>query len=135
MMVARRILSLLIARATFIRYLLASICALSSDMGVFLLLGRLALPPMAAAFMGYVAGLIVHWLLSIHFVFDASAGATHAQRAAFVGSALVGLAITMALVGGLSAIGLAPAVAKMTAVLVSFVAVYGIRRYGIFARH
>lgn len=133
MTVARRMLSLVFARATFIRYLLASVCALSADMGLFLLLNRLELAPIAAACVGYVAGLIVHWLLSVHFVFNTGNEASFAQRAAFVGSALIGLTITMVLVGWLAALGVGSVPAKSIAVLVSFVAVYGIRKYGVFA--
>lgn len=133
-MAARRMLLSLMFRATFVRYLLASVCALSADMGLFLLLDRADVTPMLAAFLGYVTGLVVHWLLSIRFVFTGGERATHKQRAAFVGSAFVGLAITMALVGSLTLIGVPPALAKMVAVILSFLAVYAIRRYGIFAK-
>jgi hypothetical protein len=44
------------------------------------------------------------------------------------------MAITAALVGGLSALGLPPAAAKLMAIPVSFLTVYAIRKYGIFAR-
>lgn len=132
MMVGRRILLSAMCRATFVRYLLASVCALSADMGLFLLLDHTGVVPMLAAFAGYVAGLFVHWLLSSRFVFTLGTRPTHAQRAAFVGSALVGLAITMALVGGMTAMGVPAAIAKTAAVVSSFLAVYAIRRYGIF---
>nr|WP_301287198.1 GtrA family protein [Sphingobium sp. OAS761] len=121
-------------RPTFARYLLASICALSSDMAVFLLLDRMGSAPMLAAFGGYAAGLVVHWAISIRYVFDTGAGPTHAQRAGFVATALLGMGITLAMVGGLSAVGLAPPVAKLLSVPVSFLTVYAIRKYGVFAR-
>lgn len=134
MIAARRIFETLMLRATFVRYMLASVCALSADMGLFLLLSRAGTTPMLAAFAGYVAGLALHWILSSRFVFIGGGRATHKQRAAFVGSALVGLAITVALVGSLTLIGVQPAIAKMVAVVLSFLTVYAIRRYGIFQR-
>lgn len=124
----------LIARLMFARYLLASICALAGDMALFLALDRLGIAPMLAAFGGYAGGLLLHWMLSIRFVFDTGAGPTHAQRAGFVASALVGMGIAVALVGGLSAIGMAPAIAKLASVPVGFLCVYAIRKYGVFAR-
>ena len=115
----------LVSRLMFARYLLASICALSSDMALLLML---------AAFGGYAVGLIVHWTISIRFVFDTGNGPTHAQRAGFVASALLGMGITLSMVGGLSLIGVAPAIAKLLSVPVSFLTVYAIRKYGVFAR-
>ena len=63
----------------FARYLLASICALSSDMATFLMLSRAGATPMLAAFGGYAVGLVVHWVISIRFVFDTGAGLTPAD--------------------------------------------------------
>ncbi|MEC3950922.1 GtrA family protein [Sphingobium sp. HWE2-09] len=124
----------LLARLMFARYLLASICALTSDFAIFLALDHGGAPPMIAALGGYASGLIVHWVISIRFVFDLAGGPTHAQRIGFVVSALIGMSITLALVGALSAIGMAPAIAKLLSVPVSFLSVYAIRKYGIFAR-
>ncbi len=127
-------LTQLAARLMFARYLLASICALASDMGLFLLLDRMGAPPMLAAFGGYALGLLVHWILSIWFVFDTGAGPTHAQCAGFVASAVLGMGITVAIVGALSALHILPALAKLASVPVSFLTVYAIRKYGVFAR-
>lgn len=125
--------SAVVARFTFIRYLLASICALCSDMLLFLGLLRLDLHPAAAGFAGYALGLLVHWLISTRFVFVSAGPATHGQRVGFVVSAIVGMGITLALITGLTAAGAAPAIAKLLAVPVSFLAVYAIRKYGVFA--
>ncbi|HKT78543.1 MAG TPA: GtrA family protein [Sphingobium sp.] len=124
--------SALVARFTFTRYLLASICALCADMLLFLLLLRLNLHPALAGFAGYSLGLLLHWLISIRFVFLSDRRATHAQRIGFIVSALIGLGITTSLISGLSAAGLAPAIAKLMAVPVSFLSVYAIRKYGVF---
>ena len=123
-----------IGRFTFTRYLLASIWALVADFALFMLLNHMGVPPAIAALGGYSGGLIVHGMISVLFVFEMQGPATHAQRIAFFVSALIGMAITMALVGGLSGLGAPPAIAKLMAVPVSFLAVYAIRKYGIFAR-
>lgn len=95
----------IIGRFTFTRYLLASVCALSGDFALFLMLNHMGLPPALAALGGYSGGIVLHWLISVHFVFEVQGRATHVQRVAFIVSALIGMAITMALVGGLSALG------------------------------
>lgn len=124
--------SALVSRFTFTRYLLASICALCADMLLFLALLRLQLHPAIAGFAGYSAGLLLHWLISIRFVFVSQRRATHAQRVGFIVSALIGLGITTGLITGLTAAGLAPAIAKLMAIPVSFLSVYAIRKYGVF---
>ncbi|KAK0338906.1 hypothetical protein LTR94_036681, partial [Friedmanniomyces endolithicus] len=82
-----------------------------------------------AALGGYLVGLIVHWIISVRFVFDLEGGPTHVQRIGFIVSAAIGMGITMALVGVLSALGIAPALAKLLSVPVSFLSVYAIRKY------
>ncbi|MAN10847.1 GtrA family protein [Sphingobium naphthae] len=129
-----RALAAPIARLMFARYLLASIGALAGDFILFLLLGRLGLPPVAAAFGGYAAGLAIHWAISVRYVFDTGAGPSHGQRLAFIASALLGMGMTMAMVGALSVVGVAPALAKLLSVPASFLTVYAIRKYGVFAR-
>ena len=90
--------------------------------------------PAAAGFAGYTAGLFLHWLISVRFVFTASAARpTHGQRLGFILSAVIGLAITTGLISTLSAVGIAPAIGKLTAIPVSFLTVYAIRKYGVFA--
>ncbi|WP_340267579.1 GtrA family protein [Sphingobium mellinum] len=123
----------LFSRFTFSRYLLASICALCADMLLFLALLRLNLHPAAAGFVGYSVGLLLHWMISVRFVFLSDRRATHGQRVGFILSALIGLGITTSLITGLNAAGLAPAIAKLMAVPVSFLSVYAIRKYGVFA--
>ncbi|WP_416462614.1 GtrA family protein [Sphingomonas sp. VDB2] len=124
----------LVARLMFARYLLASIAALASDFATFLALDHSGAWPVVAALGGYTVGLIVHWMISVRFVFDLGDGPTHGQRLGFIASAMIGMGITMALVGALSALGLSPALAKLASVPVSFLSVYAIRKYGIFAR-
>ena len=110
---------------------------LASDAGLFLLLLDAGLPPMAASAIGYCAGILVHWLVSSRLVFaDGAAargtGERHRQKLLFVGSALVGLAITTAIVGAGTALGLDPRLAKLAAIVVSFQATYMLRRHIVF---
>jgi putative flippase GtrA len=121
------------ARFTFLRYLLASLCALSGDMLLFLALLRLEMPAAAAGAIGYVGGLLLHWLISVRFVFTSARRPTYGQRLGFAISAAVGLAITTGVISALGAAGLAPALAKLFAIPVSFLSVYAIRKYGVFA--
>lgn len=121
------------SRFMLIRYLLASIIALSSDMLLFLALIGFHLHPAAAAFAGYVVGIFVHWLISVRFVFLSAESATHMQRIGFILSAVVGMGVTLVIVSGATAAGVAPAVAKLLAIPVSFLTVYAIRKYGVFA--
>lgn len=121
----------------WLNYLLASGLALGSDAGLFLLLLDAGLPPMAASAIGYCAGILVHWLVSSRLVFaDGAAargtGERHRQKLLFVGSALVGLAITTAIVGTGTALGLDPRLAKLAAIVVSFQATYMLRRHIVF---
>lgn len=121
----------------WLNYLLASGLALGSDAGLFLLLLDAGLPPMAASAIGYCAGIFVHWLVSSRLVFaDGAAargtGERHRQKLLFVGSALVGLAITTAIVGTGTALGLDPRLAKLAAIVVSFQATYMLRRHIVF---
>jgi putative flippase GtrA len=121
----------------WLNYLLASVLALGSDAALFLLLLDSGLAPVAASAVGYCAGILVHWLVSSRLVFaDGAAargtGERHRQKMLFVGSALVGLAVTTAIVGTGSALGLDPRLAKLAAIVVSFQTTYLLRRHIVF---
>lgn len=122
-----------VVRFTFGRYLLASLCALCGDMLLFLALLQAGMPPSIAGAMGYAGGLLLHWVISVRFVFPSAAGPTYRHRVGFAVSAAVGIAVTSGLISGLSVAGMAPALAKLFAVPVSFLSVYAIRKYGVFA--
>ena len=130
----RRVLPIL--RATLVRYLGASVVALGADMGSFLALLRLGVAAAPASALGYTLGIAVHWYLSAHAVFThgvAQDGAERwRQKAMFVASALVGLAITTGTVGVLTLAGLDPRAAKLAAVGLSFAVTYLIRSRMIF---
>lgn len=120
----------------FVRYVLASVGALAADMAAFLaLLGTgLAAAPASAA--GYTLGILVHWLLSSRAVFAdgvAARGLARArQKALFVISALVGLALTTAIVGLSVWAGVNAMIAKLVAIAMSFLATWLMRSHIVF---
>ena len=119
-----------------VRYILASVGALAVDMGTFLALLSTGVPPVAASAAGYAIGIAVHWILSSRKVFAdhvAEGGIERAkQKAMFVVSALIGLGVTTLIVGGASAAGLDPRVAKLCAIVVSFAVTWLLRKRVVF---
>src|SRR3546814_20807596 len=108
--ITKLIASVRCGEVRWLNYLLASGLALGSDAGLFLLLLDAGLSPVTASAPGYCAGLLVHWVVSGRLVFADGApargtGERHRPKLLFVGSALVGLAVTPAIVGGGSARG------------------------------
>lgn len=123
-------------RVTLLRYLLASIGSLAVDMGAFLALLALGMVPAAASAAGYTLGIVAHWLLSSRAVFVGSVASEPAararQKALFVGSALVGLAITTGVVAAGTTIGIDSRIAKIVAVGASFAATWLLRKRVVF---
>ncbi|WP_421851203.1 GtrA family protein [Novosphingobium sp.] len=119
-----------------VRYILASVGALAVDMGTFLALLTAGVPPVTASAMGYGIGIMVHWILSSRKVFAeqvASGGKERTrQKAMFVVSALIGLGVTTLIVGGASAAGLDPRIAKLCAIVVSFAVTWLLRKRVVF---
>lgn len=120
----------------YLRYGVVSALALGVDMAIFLLLISTTLAPATASGISYLAGMVAHWLLSSRLVFGstlANPGAARGrQQLLFFGSALVGMMLTMAIVGIGDAFGLDPRFAKLIAVAVSFNATYVLRRVYVF---
>ena len=83
-------------------------------------------------------GIAVHWLVSSRKVFTDSVArqgpARTRQKALFVGSALVGLAVTTGVVAGASALGLDPRLAKLVAVAASFAVTWLLRDSVVFRK-
>ena len=122
---------------TFIRYGVVSVGALAVDMGIFLALLQAGMLSALAAAIGYVAGIFVHWMLSSRKVFQdrVSERGTRErtqQKAMFVVSALIGLALTMGVVGIGEFIGVDPRIAKLFAIILSFTLTYLLRNAVIF---
>jgi putative flippase GtrA len=122
---------------TYLRYILSSAGALAVDMSLFMALFHLGVFPAAASAMGYMSGIAAHWLLSSRTVFTdrvAQRGrGRDRQKALFLGSALVGLAITTLTVGLGDLAGLDPRLAKLVAIAISFQATYLMRKKVVFA--
>ncbi len=120
----------------FIRYVLASVGALAVDVGSFLALLSLGTAAAPASAAGYSLGILAHWLMSSRAVFQdnvASGGAARTrQKALFVVSALVGLALTTGIVGFGDWSGVDPRIAKIGAIAVSFIATWLLRSRIVF---
>lgn len=118
------------------RYILASVGALAVDMATFRALLSAGMTPVTASAIGYSIGIAVHWILSSRKVFadQVAAGgmARTRQKAMFVVSALIGLAVTTMIVGGASAAGLDPSIAKLCAIVVSFTVTWLLRKRVVF---
>ena len=121
---------------TYLRYVVASGGALGLDMGLFMAALALGVPPVAAAGLGYCSGIVAHWLLSSRAVFVGAlaekGSPRRQQQALFLGSALIGLAITMGIVGLGQKLHVDPRLAKIVAVGISFQVTYLLRRKLVF---
>lgn len=120
----------------FVRYIGASVGALAMDVGSFLALMALGMLAAPASAIGYTMGILAHWLLSSRTVFQDSVAergmARTKQKALFVVSALVGLGLTTAIVGGADMAGLDPRFAKLVAIVISFAATWLLRSHIVF---
>jgi putative flippase GtrA len=117
---------------TLARYLLASIGALAVDLGCFLALLTAAVPAALASAAGYSLGIAAHWWMSSRAVFADGVAARGPERtrqkALFVASALIGLALTTGIVGLGALAGMDPRAAKLAAIAASFAATWLMRR-------
>jgi putative flippase GtrA len=122
--------------ARLARYLVASVGALAVDMGSFLALLTLGIWSAPASAAGYSLGILAHWLLSSRTVFSdavAPRGFVRTrQKALFVASALVGLTVTIGIVGLGDLAGLDPRIAKGVAIATSFVLTWMLRSRIVF---
>jgi len=121
----------------FLRYLVVSVGALASDMMLFLLLLAAGLPSVAASAVGYSTGILTHWILSSRKVFadrvsEKGSAARAQQKGMFLFSALLGLMLTMAIVGAGTTIGVDARISKVAAIIISFMATYLLRNIVIF---
>jgi putative flippase GtrA len=117
------------------RYAVVSALALGLDFAVFLALNRSIGHATLSGVAGYAYGIVLHYQLSRHFVFAAGSSPKSAHRrfGEFVGSGLVGLLVTAAVMASATAMGVSPIVAKIMAAGASFIGVYAIRRAIVFA--
>lgn len=120
----------------FSRYTIVSAVALALDFAVYLLLTHFGWRPSVAGVLGYVQGLMLHFSMSTRFVFK-TAGTQKTQMrlfAEFAASGIVGLGITAFTIAVATEIlHLGVLVAKLAAVVVSFLTVFLLRRSVVFA--
>lgn len=123
-------------RIRLLRYGFASVAALAVDMGLFLALLAFAVPAALGSAAAYSVGILTHWLISSRAVFNDSVAQRGPERtrqkALFVGSALVGLALTTAIVGLGELAGIDPRLAKLVAIVVSFAVTWLLRSRVVF---
>lgn len=130
-------LAISLRRNVFLRYVAVSVGALAADMLIFLILLSSGMPSVAASAIGYSVGILTHWILSSRKVFhdrvsEKGTAARTQQKAMFLISALLGLLLTMAIVGAGSMAGLDPRLAKICAIIISFMLTYMLRNIVIF---
>lgn len=120
-----------------VRYAFVSAVALGLDFAVFLILNHAAVISAAAAgAVGYTMGLLLHYVLSVRLVFDPNCSLKTRRRlfTEFVISGLFGIGTTWAVIHlATNVFAMGSVSAKGVAVLVSFLAVFAIRRSIIFA--
>lgn len=118
------------------RYTVVSAAALVTDFGAYLTLCSAEIKASLAGVAGYAVGMIVHYILSSRFVFDTQ-GAYKSEPRRFIEftlSGLVGLTLTGFIIAmATGALGVPPLGAKVVAVIISFAAVFAIRRSFVFA--
>ena len=117
-------------------YTIVSAVALGVDLGIFTALTRGGMRPALAGISGYAVGLVLHYGLSVRFVFATSGSAKSSSRrfVEFVLSGLVGLCLTWAIIGATTEMLHLPALAgKIAAVGTSFIVVFLLRRGIVFA--
>jgi GtrA-like protein len=118
-------------------YTLVSALALATDLAFYRGLTLSGAHPVAAGMTAYLLGGIVHYILSVKYVFDVEGSAKTPLRrfAEFWASGLVGLAVTTGIIWvGVDMLHLPPMIAKLSAVGFSFVVIYIIRRQVVFAQ-
>jgi putative flippase GtrA len=118
------------------RYSVVSIAALATDVLVYISLCALAVNVPVAGIIGYAVGMIAHYALSTAFVFDVAHARKSAPRrlAEFAGSGLLGLMLTGFIIAAMTDYFAASAIAaKVVAIIISFLAVFLVRRCIVFA--
>jgi putative flippase GtrA len=119
-----------------VRYMLASGVALGADLGSFFVMYSLGTFVPAAYAASYSLGILVHWVISSRMVFADTVAergiARTRQKAMFVISALMGLALTTAIGSGAVYAGVHPIMGKLMAVVASFALTWLLRSKVVF---
>lgn len=129
-------LGLRIATGTLARYVSSSAIALVADTTAFLGLMRAGVAPAPAAALGFLLGVVVHWLVSSRIMFEKSIAAARPERrrqqVLFLATALLGLVLTTLIVASGARFGIDPRLAKLVAVAVSFTSTSALRHMLVF---
>lgn len=118
----------------YVRYGIVSVLALGLDTLTLLVLHYWGWAAWLSAAAAYLLGAVLHWLLSIRYVFQKPADRADYLRKLmqYIGAGLVGVLLTMLIVeGATSLLGLSILTAKIIAVLVVFNVVYLVRKFAI----
>jgi putative flippase GtrA len=118
------------------RYSAVSALALALDLTIYLVLTAATMRPSSAGVIGYGAGIVLHYLLSVRFVFDASAtDKVHAHLfGEFALSGLSGMVTTAIVIAAATDLAnLSVFSAKALAAGASFLVVFALRRSVVFA--
>jgi len=118
------------------RYAVVSLLALAVDYSVYLSLVSAGMKAALAGMIGYSLGLLLHFVLSACFVFDAAAARKAPVRlfGEFALSGMAGLAVTTIVIAtATDGVGLPALPAKILATGTSFLLVYSLRRGVVFA--
>jgi putative flippase GtrA len=114
-----------------VRYTGASGLALALDTSIFLALMWVALlPASVAAAVGYLSGAMLHYVLSVRYIFAAEkTGKSHQRMVCeFVGTGLLGLLLTVIVIRlTVDGMALAPLIGKALSTGIAFLAVYIVR--------
>ena len=117
-------------------YSIVSAVALAVDLIIFTALTRGGMRAAAAGLVGYSVGLVLHYILSLRFVFETKGSDKSSYRRfiEFVVSGLIGLAITWLIIGVATEwLHLPALIGKVCAVGISFFVVFLLRRGIVFA--
>ena len=119
----------------FLRYGFVSVVALGADVAVFFVLTGAGASATLAGAIGYAIGLVLHFCLSVVLVFDTTRTKSRQRLfGEFAASGLIGLLMTAAIIWLLvERLHTSALSAKITAVLLTFIGVFLLRRQVVFA--
>ena len=119
------------------RYTIVSGASLALDLTVFFAIAAAAImSPALAGALSCMAGLVLHYLLSVHVVFDAEATGKSQRRllTEYALTGAMGFVITAsAIYLAVDVAGLAPAIGKLFGIGLTFISVYLVRAGVVFA--
>jgi putative flippase GtrA len=119
----------------FLLYTVVSAIAWLVDVAVLYFAAMsLGMPHYLSAAIGYTVGLLVHYLLSVRFVFvyRKMAGQWRSEALVYLLTGLLGVVLSAAIVHAGSLLGLPLIISKVIATVITFVAVFAVRKIVLF---